>query len=90
MLDPCVHDMVVAGYILAIIGSLAAVYGQLRMLALAYRRVSGWLLTCVLLAPLCWFLLLAVDFKATAKPFILVVVGLVAAVGGGLMAGNEF
>ena len=82
--------MVVAGYIVATVGTIACLYGQIRMLALAYRRGFGWLLTCVLLAPLCWLLLLAVDFKATAKPFILVVVGLIAAVGGGVMAGYEF
>jgi hypothetical protein len=82
--------MVVVGYILTVIGSIAFLFGQIRMLALAYRRGFGWLLGCVLLAPLCWLALLAVDFKSTARPFAVLVVGLVAAVGGSVMAGTEY
>jgi hypothetical protein len=81
--------MIVAGYILAVIGCLACFLGELRMLALAYRRGFGWLLACLLLAPLCWLALLAVDFKTTARPFALALVGLIVAVVGGMMAAIE-
>ena len=81
--------MVVAGYILASIGSIVCLIGQILMLTLAYRRGLGWLLGCLLLAPLCWLALLAVDFKSTARPFALAVLGLITAGIGGMMAGIE-
>jgi hypothetical protein len=82
--------MIVAGYILAVIGSIACFLGELRMLVLAYRRGFGWLLFCLLLAPLCWLALLAVDFKSSARPFALAALGLVAAGIGGAMAGIKY
>jgi len=82
--------MVVAGYILAVSGLIACLFGEIRMLALAYRRGFGWLLSCLLLAPLCWLALLAVDFKATLRPFVLAIVGLFSAAVGGAMAGIEY
>jgi hypothetical protein len=82
--------MVVAGYILAFIGVIACVVGEIRMLALAYRRGFAWLLGCLLLAPLCWLALLAVDFKSTVRPFALAVLGVIVAWVGGLMAGVEY
>lgn len=82
--------MVVAEYILAVIGIIACLLGEIRMLALAYRRGFGWLLSCLLLAPLCWLALLAVDFKATARPFTLAVLGVIIATVGGAVAGIEY
>lgn len=82
--------MVVAGYILAVIGVIACLLGEIRMLAIAYRRGFGWLLICLLLAPLCWLVLLAVDFKTTARPFALAVLGLLVAGVGGRMAGIDY
>ncbi len=79
--------MVVAGYILAVVGCIACLIGEIRMLALAYRRGFLWLLSCLLLATLCWLALLAADFKSTARPFALAVLGVVAAAVGGSMAG---
>jgi len=81
--------MVVAGYILAVIGCIACLIGQILMLKIAYRRGFIWLLGCLLLAPLCWLVLLVVDFKSTARPFALAVVGLIAAVVGDMMTGIE-
>jgi len=82
--------MVVAGYILAVSGIIACLFGESRMLALAYRRGFGWLLSCLLLAPLCWLALLAVDFKTTARPFALAVLGVIGALVGGVMAGIQY
>ena len=82
--------MIIAGYILAVIGCIACFIGELRMLAISYRRGFGWLLFCLLLAPLCWLLLLLVDFKTTAGPFALAFLGLLAAGFGGAMAGIKF
>jgi hypothetical protein len=82
--------MVVAGYILAVIGCIACFLGELRMLALAYRRGFIWLLGCLLLAPICWLVLLLVDFKGAARPFALALVGVIFAGVGGIMAGIEF
>ena len=82
--------MVVAGYILAIIGCIVCLIGELLMLRLAYRRGFGWLLGCLLLAPFCWLALLAVDFKSARRPFALAAFGFIAAGVGGLMAGIEY
>ena len=82
--------MIAAGYVLAVIGCIACFLGELRMLALAYRRGFAWLLACLLLAPLCWLALLAVDFKTTARPFGLALLGVIVAGVGGFMAGIEF
>lgn len=60
------------------------------MLALAYRRGFGWLLACLLLAPLCWIALLMVSFKPVVRPFILAVVGLIIYWIGANMAGTVF
>ena len=81
--------MVIAGYILAVVGSIACLVGEILMLTLAYKRGFGWLLGCLLLAPLCWLALLAVDFKSTVRPFALAALGLIAAGIGGMMAGIE-
>lgn len=82
--------MIVAGYILAVVGCVAFFLGELRMLVLAYRRGIGWLLATLLLAPLFWLALLAVDFKTTAKPFALAFLGAIALAVGGTMARIEF
>lgn len=58
------------------------------MLAISYRHGFGWLLACLLIAPLCWLLLLMVDFKSMAKPFGLAVCGALAAGIGATMAGD--
>ena len=81
--------MVIAGYILSIIGCITCLIGQILMLKLAYRRGFGWLLGCLLLAPLCWLALLAVDFKSAAKPFAMAVLGLIAVGAGDLMIGTN-
>jgi len=82
--------MVVAGYILAVVGFIICLIGEIRMLAIAYRRGFGWLLLCLLLAPLCWFLLLIVDFKSAARPFAWALSGALAAGIGGMMAGITY
>jgi hypothetical protein len=81
--------MAITGYVLAIIGCIGALVGEVRVLALAYRRGFGWLLGLMLFGPLCWLALLALDFKSTVKPSCLAVLGLVLAGLGGRMAGLE-
>ena len=81
--------MIIAGYILGVIGCIAWFLGELRLLVLAYRRGFAWFFSCLLLAPLCWLALLAVDFKATARPFALALLGVILALAGGAMAGIE-
>jgi len=53
--------MEVAGCILAVIGCISGLIGEILMLKLAYRRGFGWLLCCLLLAPCvglhCWRLI---------------------------------
>ncbi len=82
--------MVVTGYVLFIFGSLVCFIGETQMLKLAYRRGLGWFLSCLFLAPLCWFALLAADHRSTLKPFVLAVAGVIVAGVGDSMAGIEF
>jgi hypothetical protein len=79
--------MVVAGNILVVVGFIAFLIGEIRMLVIAYRRGFGWLLLCLLLAPLCWLLLLVIDFKSAARPFAFALFGALAAEIGCMMAG---
>jgi hypothetical protein len=80
--------MIAAVHILAFIGCIACLIGELKLLAISYHRGFGWLLGCLLFAPLCWLLLLYVDFKSTAIPFVMAMLGFLAALIGGTMAGN--
>ncbi len=82
--------MVTAGYILALIGCIACFVGEILMLRVAYRRGLGWFFFCLLLGPVCWLALLALQFKSTVIPFALAVIGLVLAGIGGSMAGIEW
>ena len=82
--------MVVAGYILVTVGFIVCFIGELRMLALAYQRGFVWLLGCLLLAPLCWLLLLMVDYKSAARPFAMAILGILAVGIGGMMAGIKY
>ena len=82
--------MILIRYTLAVVGIIACFFGQILLLALAYRRGLEWLLGCLMLAPLCWLALMVVDFRSTARPVALVVVGVAAAVGGCVMAGIEY
>ena len=79
--------MVVAGYILAVLGFIACLAGEIKMLAISYRHGFGWLLACMLMAPLCWLLLLMIDFKSMSKPFGLTILGILAAGIGSVLIG---
>lgn len=82
--------MIIVGYILFGIGSLACFMGELKMLTLAYRRGLAWFLSCIFLAPICWLALLVVDYRPTLKPFALACAGIFVAGIGGSLAGIEF
>ncbi|HTB82472.1 MAG TPA: hypothetical protein VK742_02350 [Candidatus Sulfotelmatobacter sp.] len=70
--------MAVAGYILAVIGFIACLAGEIKMMAISYRYGFGWLLGCMLMGPLCWLLLLMIDFRSMSKPFGLTILGVLA------------
>jgi len=79
--------MLILGYILAGVGCVACLVGEIWMLRIALRLGPAWFISCLILAPLTWFALLAFDFKAAARPFAFAFFGFVAAGVGGLMAG---
>lgn len=82
--------MVIIGWIIVIAGCLAALVGELLMLKMAYRYGPLWFIACLLLAPLTWLALLALDFKAAGKPFALALGGVLAVGMGGMMAGINY
>lgn len=80
--------MVIAGYILAIVGSIACLVGEVMLLAVAYKRGLGWFLGCMLFPPL-WLALLVFHFGAMVKPLLIVIVGIALACIGASMAGLD-
>jgi hypothetical protein len=80
--------MVIAGYILAVVGCLVFLVGQVMLLKAAYKRGLGWFFGCLFCAPV-WLVFLAFDFAAAVKPLGVAVAGLLLAALGGWMAGIE-
>lgn len=79
--------MPVVGYILLVLGLSGWFYWQLRFLVVAYNRNLWWFFGCLFVPFVGWFFLL-LNFKATAKPFGLSVLGLLVAGVGGWLAGD--
>jgi len=74
------------GYMLLAIGLIAGLYGELRVLVVAYNRSAWWFFGCVFVPFVeCFFLLL--NLKATIKPFGLALLGYALAGLGGWLAG---
>ena len=78
--------MATLGYILLVLGLIATLYWQVGFLVVAYNRNLWWFFGC-LFVPLVDWIFLFLNFKATAKPFGLSLLGLVVAGIGGWMAG---
>jgi len=67
--------MLTFGYILFAIGVIVAIYGEVRFLVVAYNRSLWWFFGC-LFVPLVSWVFLFLNFKATIKPFCLLLLGL--------------
>ena len=80
--------MVVLGYTLLILGFLIGVVGEVMFLKIAYRRSLCWFFGC-LIVPFVSLIFLLLNFKETAKPFGIAVVGFVLCCLGGRLAGYE-
>ena len=78
--------MVPVGYVLLVLGFVVGLYWQIRFLVVAYRQSVWWLLGC-LFVPFADWVFLALNFKATRKPFGLSLLALMVAGLGGRMAG---
>jgi FtsH-binding integral membrane protein len=78
--------MVALGYILLVLGLMIWLYGQARFLVVAYNKSLWWFFGCLFL-PLVDWLFLFLNFRATVKPFGLILLGLIVAGTGGSMAG---
>ena len=78
--------MVPVGYTLLAMGVTISLYGQVRFLAVAYRRSIWWLLGCLFI-PLADWVFMLLNFKATRKAFALSLLGLVVAGLGAWLAG---
>ena len=78
--------MVPLGCILLAVGLIIGVYGEVRFLVVAYNRNLWWFFGC-LLVPLVAWVFLCLHLKASLKPFVLSLLGLLLAGLGCWMAG---
>jgi hypothetical protein len=74
------------GYALMFLGCSVCLYGQARILVVAYKRNLWWFFGC-LFVPLVDWIFFFLNLKATLKPFILSLVGLILAGLGASIAG---
>ena len=80
--------MVILGYILFSLGSIAAFIGEFFLLAMAYKRSLLWFLGC-LMFPVLWLVFLIMNPKTTAKPLVALIIGALVAWFGSRLAGIE-
>jgi len=78
--------VVLAGYILMVLGLLVGIYGELRFLVVAYNRSLLWFFGC-LFVPFADLLFLFLNFRIAARPFAVSMLGLGLASLGFAMAG---
>ena len=78
--------MIIVGHILLALGLAVVLAGEVMFLAVAFRRSLWWFLGC-LFVPLVDIAFLLFNFKATARPFGIAVLGLLVAGFGAWMAG---
>ena len=81
--------MVTTGYILVILGCIACLVGEILMLTIAYKRGLGWFLGSLVLAPIIWLMLLAVQFKPAAKAIAIIILGAIVSCVGARMSGLQ-
>ncbi len=79
--------MTVLGHILVVLGLTGVLVGQVMFLAVAFKRSLWWFFGC-LFVPLADIVFLALNFRLTAKPFGIVLLGLVVAGLGDYLTGN--
>ena len=70
--------MVTLGYMLLVFGVIVGIYGEVRFLVVAYNRSLWWFFGC-LFVPFAVWVFLFLNFKATIKPFCLLLLGLLLA-----------
>jgi hypothetical protein len=78
--------MIALGYILLFLGITVGLVSEVMFLTVAYKRSLWWFFGCLFI-PIIEFVFFFLNFKATAKPFGLQILGLIIAGLGGLMAG---
>jgi len=78
--------MIVIGDILLALGLVLALMGYVKFLAVAFRRSLWWFFGCLFI-PFVDIAFLLLNWKATAKPFGIGLLGLVIAGAGAGMAG---
>jgi len=65
----------ILGYILLVIGRLISLIGEVKFLAVAYKRSLWWFFGCLFI-PLVELLFFFLNLRATVKPFAIFVVGI--------------
>jgi hypothetical protein len=78
--------MIAIGYILVLLGFVAAVVGEARFLVVAYRRGLWWFFGCVFI-PIVYFIFFFLNLRATFKPIGFQVLGVILAAVGCHLAG---
>ena len=81
--------IIVVGYVVFYVGLLLALAGDVGMLVIARRHGPGTFWGCLFLPPVL-LLFLLLNLRATWRPFVLSLVGLVVAGLGSQVAGIEF
>lgn len=80
--------MTLIGSILCVIGLVIWLAGEVRFLAIAYRRNLAWFLGCLFIPFVAWLFIL-LNLRQTWKPTATAIVGFVIAVTGYLMGGLQ-
>jgi len=73
------------GYTILVVGAITCLYGQLRFLAVAYNR-NLWLFFGCLFLPFVNLIFFLLNMKATTKPFVVSLAGLIMAAFGAWVA----
>jgi hypothetical protein len=81
--------MVIFGSILAIVGCVGCLVGEVMLLASAYRRGLGWFFGCMFVPPL-WLAFLVLHFDVAVKPLAIIITALSMVWLGSSMAGVQF
>jgi hypothetical protein len=81
--------MTAIGCVLAVLGCLVALVGEVMFLTVAYKRGLLWFFGCLFI-PIIWLIFFFLNVRATAGPFAISIGGLLVACLGGWMAGIEW
>ena len=80
--------MTILGCIILALGCLTSLIGEVMFLAVAYKRSLWWFFGCLFI-PIVDLIFFFLNLRATAKPFVIFVIGLLAAWAGAQLAGIE-